>query len=196
MDVDEYRTQDPTGPAVSAGKSSGLMRFGMDVLETLVLAAFLFFTINAISVRIRVDGSSMEPTLHTGELVIVDKLSYRVGKPQRGDVIVFHYPRNPEKEYIKRVIGLPGDRVDIVDGQVYINGALLQESYIAAFPTYPGNWTVDTHSLFVLGDNRNNSDDSHRWGSVPLDYVIGKAIIVYWPPEEWGLIEHNAYAAP
>ncbi len=189
-------TQDISEPAGTGGKSSGALRFATDIVETFILAAFLFFVINALSARIRVDGSSMEPTLHTGELVIINKLAYQFGKPQRGDVIVFHYPRNPEKEYIKRVIGLPGDHVEIRDGQVYINGARLQEPYIAASPTYPGSWTVSRDSLFVLGDNRNNSDDSHRWGFVPYDYVVGKAIFVYWPPEKWGIIEHFAYAAP
>jgi signal peptidase I len=196
MEVEKYQTQDISEPVGTGRKSSGLLRFATDVLETFVLAAFLFFVINALSARIRVDGSSMEPTLHNGELVIVDKVSYQIWEPGRGDVIVFHYPRNPEKEYIKRIIGLPGDRVDILNGQVYINGEAILEPYIAAAPTYPGNWTVNPDSFFVLGDNRNNSDDSHRWGTVPVDYVIGKAILVYWPPEEWGLIEHHAYAAP
>ncbi len=191
MDGEEVRTQEISEP-VNPGKSnSGTLRFATDILETFILAAFLFFIINILSARIRVDGSSMEPTLHTGEFVIVDKVSYRIGAPQRGDVIVFHYPRNPQKEYIKRVIGLPGDTVNITDGHVYINGQVIQEPYIAAAPVYPGSWTVSDRSFFVLGDNRNNSDDSHRWGTVPMDYVIGKAVLVYWPPEEWGLIEHG-----
>ena len=188
MSTEEVQFQNDANVVLTGRKSSGILRFFGDVLETLVLAAFLFFIIDMLSARIRVDGSSMEPTLHTGAFVIVDKVSYRIGAPERGDVIVFHYPRNPEKEYIKRVIGLPGDTVNIVNGQVSVNGQVLKEPYIAAAPTYPGHWTVNQNSLFVLGDNRNNSDDSHRWGTVPMDYVIGRAVLVYWPPYEWGLI--------
>jgi len=196
MEGNEVRSQEAAEPVFVEKKSSGFLRFTTDILETLILAVFLFFIINALSARIRVDGSSMEPTLHTGEFVIVDKISYEVGAPRRGDVIVFHYPRNPEKEYIKRVIGLPGDVVDIANGRVYVNGQVLHEPYIAAAPTYPGNWTVKENALFVLGDNRNNSDDSHRWGTVPVDYVIGKAVLIYWPPEQWGLIDHFKHDLP
>ncbi len=191
MDGEEVQTQEISEPVLTGRTNSGTLRFATDVLETFILAALLFFIINVVSARIRVDGSSMEPTLHTGEFVIVDKVSYRIGAPHRGDVIVFHYPRNPQKEYIKRIIGLPGDTVNITEGRVFINGRVLRESYIAAAPAYPGSWTVSDGALFVLGDNRNNSDDSHRWGTVPIDYVIGKAILVYWPPEVWGLIDHG-----
>ncbi len=178
--------------------SGGVLRLFLDILETLVLSALLFFAINAVSARIRVDGYSMEPTLHTGEFVIVNKLAYKLDGPQIGDVIVFRYPRDPEQEYIKRVIGLPGDKIIITNGMVYVNGQTLAEPYIAAAPSYQSDWTVPEDSLFVLGDNRNNSSDSHNWGPVPLEYVIGKALLVYWPPEEWGLIEHPiaAQAAP
>lgn len=191
MDGEEVRVQEISQPGFPGEASSGILRFAADILETFILAAFILFIINMLSARIRVDGSSMEPTLQTGEFVLVEKVSYRINAPVRGDVIVFHYPRNPQKEYIKRVIGLPGDLVNITGGHVYINGRMLQEPYIAAAPAYPGSWTIDADSFFVLGDNRNNSDDSHRWGMVPRDYVIGKAILVYWPPEEWGLIEHG-----
>jgi signal peptidase I len=140
----------------------------------------------------------MEPSLFSGEYVIVSKLSYRLGRPQRGDIIVFHFPRDPKEEYIKRVIGLPGDQVVISDGFVYVNGQRLDEVYLRAKPNYSGNWTVPEGQLFVLGDNRNNSSDSHNWGTVPMDYVVGKAVLVYWPPPAWGLIEHVplANAAP
>ncbi|MDD2694852.1 MAG: signal peptidase I [Anaerolineales bacterium] len=183
---------------VEEGKRSKAFRFLADVLETLLLSAILFFGINAISARIRVDGQSMEPTLHTGEYVIVNKLAYKFGAPAIGDVIIFRYPRNPQQEYIKRVIGLPNDRVEIRDGQVWVNGQLLDEPYIASAPNYQANWVVPEKSLFVLGDNRNNSSDSHAWGPVPLEYVVGKAIVVYWPPQRWGLIDHldTAIAAP
>lgn len=169
---------------------SGVTRFVIDVLETLVLSIVLFTLINSVSARIRVDGYSMEPTLHSGEFVIVNKLSYWLGMPQRGDVIVFHFPRDPVQEYIKRVIGLPGDKVEISGGLVRVNDQVIDEPYIAAAPVYQSSWTVAEESVFVLGDNRNNSSDSHNWGSVPYDNIVGKALIVYWPPPDWGLVEH------
>ena len=162
----------------------------VDILETLILAIILFLGINLVSARILVDGASMEPTLATGERVIVNRLSYRFGTPQIGDIIVFHFPRNPSEEYIKRVIGLPGDTVQVKSGSVYVNGQLLNESYIDVKTNYTGTWQVPEGQLFVLGDNRNNSSDSHDWGTVPMDYVVGKAILVYWPPTDWGLITH------
>jgi signal peptidase I len=162
----------------------------VDILETLVLAIVFFLGINLISARILVDGASMEPTLVTGERVIVNRLSYKFGTPQQGDIIVFHYPRNPSEEYIKRVVGLPGDTVQVKNGSVYVNGLLLNESYLDVKTNYTGTWQVPDGQLFVLGDNRNNSSDSHDWGTVPMDYVVGKAILVYWPPADWGLIEH------
>ncbi len=173
-------------------------RFLLDILETVLLSALLFLGINAVSARIRVDGFSMEPTLHNGEFVIVYKLAYKLGEPQRGDVIVFHFPRDPEQEYIKRVIGLPGDYIKISGGMVYVNGEPIREPYIAAEPRYQNEWHVPEGTLFVLGDNRNSSSDSHNWGPVPLEYVIGKAVFVYWPPQQWGLIDHpqGANAAP
>jgi signal peptidase I len=187
-------------PSISQPKEqrSGFIRFLVDVLETLVLAVVLFVSINLISARIRVDGDSMNPTLISGEYVIVNRVSYRLGSPQRGDIIVFHFPRDPREEYIKRVIGLPGDQVEINQGQVYVNGQPLEESYLKVKTNYSGTWQVPEGQLFVLGDNRNNSSDSHDWGTVPMDYVVGKAILVYWPPPEWGLIDHVplASAAP
>jgi len=174
---------------------SGVLRFVLDILETLVLALILFGVINTISARIRVDGFSMEPTLNTGEFVIVNKLAYKFGTPKLGDVIVFRYPRDPQQEYIKRVIGVPGDQVRIADGQVSVNDQVLDEPYIAAKPAYTSEWTVPDKSLFVLGDNRNNSSDSHSWGPVPMNNVIGKAIFVYWPPEKWGTITHTSLAS-
>ncbi len=175
-------------------KRSGFFRFLVDVLETLVLSVVLFVGINAVSARIRVDGESMVPTLVSGEYVIVSRLSYRLGTPQRGDIIVFHFPRDPKEEYIKRVIGLPGDTVEVKSGQVYINGQLLEENYLDVRINYTGSWRVPADQLFVLGDNRNNSSDSHDWGTVPMNYVVGKAILVYWPPLDWGLVGHVSLA--
>lgn len=172
-------------------RTEGVRRTFYDFLETLLLAAVLFFGINAVSARIRVDGFSMEPTLRTGAFVFVNRLAYRLGDPHLGDVIVFHYPRDPKQEYIKRVIGLPGDEVVVRDGEVRVNGMLLDEPYIMAEPRYESALRVPEDSLFVLGDNRNDSSDSHTWGEVPLENVVGKALFVYWPPEEWTWLEHR-----
>jgi signal peptidase I len=180
--------------AKSKGKRPGCLRFLVDVLETLVLSMVLFVSVNLISARIRVDGDSMLPTLVSGEYVVVNRLSYQLGNPQRGDIVVFHFPRNPDEEYIKRVIGLPGDIVEALNGMVYVNGQPLDESYLNMKTNYTGRWEVPADQLFVLGDNRNNSSDSHEWGMVPMDYVVGKAVLVYWPPPAWGLIDHVSLA--
>lgn len=193
--VEELNTQnkpDSTTPGISR---SGAFRFFVDLVETAILSIVLFIGINLISARIRVDGTSMEPNLHTGEFVLVNRLAYRLGQPRLGDVIVFYFPRDPGQEYIKRVIGLPGDKIEVKDEQVFVNGTMIQEPYIAAPPNYTGSWSVPAKSLFVLGDNRNNSSDSHAWGAVPMDYVIGKAVFVYWPPTQMGIILHTANAA-
>jgi signal peptidase I len=176
--------------AQSKRKRSGFLRIVVDIFETLVLSVVLFVGVNIISARIRVDGDSMVPTLISGEYVVVNRLSYRLGNPHRGDIIVFHFPRNPAEEYIKRIIGLPGDVIEVMDGSVYINGQPLDERYLDVKVNYTGKWEVPQDQLFVLGDNRNNSSDSHDWGTVPMDYVVGKAVMVYWPPLEWGLIDH------
>jgi signal peptidase I len=193
--LEEYPVEQIPEPAAQEKHRSGFLRFLLDVIETLVLSVLLFTIINAVSARIRVDGFSMEPTLHSGEFVIVNKLAYKLGQPRLGDVIVFHYPRDPEQEYIKRVIGLPGDTVRIFDGKVFVNDRPLEEPYIASPPVYTSELTVPEDSLFVLGDNRNNSSDSHSWGPVPMEYVIGKAVFIYWPPDSWGWIPHGTTAA-
>lgn len=191
--MEEYHTEQISEDIAPEKKRSSTFRTLLDIFETLVLSLALFYGINAVTARIRVDGFSMEPTMHSGEFVLVNKLAYKFGEPKLGDVIVFQYPRDPEQEYIKRVIGTPGDHVKIYDGQVYINGQLINEPYIASPPSYQNEWTVPENSLFVLGDNRNNSSDSHSWGPVPMDYVIGKALFIYWPPENWGTVEHASF---
>jgi signal peptidase I len=122
--------------------------------------------------------------------MIINRLAYKLGAPSIGDIIVFHPPRDLAEEYIKRVIGLPGDRVVVSRGRVTVNDQPLDEPYVAAPPAYSGSWTVPAGSLFVLGDNRNNSSDSHSWGPVRMDEVIGRAVLVYWPPSRWGFVKH------
>jgi signal peptidase I len=137
----------------------------------------------------------MRPTLENGEFVLVSKLSYRLGEFKRGDIIVFHFPLDPKEELIKRVIGLPGDRVKVEGNRVYLNGLLLNEEYIFEAPLYSGEWTVTEGSLFVLGDNRNNSNDSKDWGLLPQENVVGRAVLIYWPPPMWSVLEHTTASA-
>jgi signal peptidase I len=182
----------PPSRGVSASPSLGarLARGLLELLQTVVVAALLFFAVNLVTARIRVEGSSMEPTLHDGELVVVYRLAYRWQAPQRGDIVVFRFPLDPDRRFIKRIIGLPGDTIAVHDGRVWVNGDALDEPYIAAPPRYDGEWQVRDDEVFVLGDNRNNSSDSQNWGPLPVRDLIGKAVLVYWPPEEMGPIPH------
>lgn len=194
-------------PEVPPAKS-GWKNFIREVLETLGLAVLLFLVINIISARVRVDGFSMRPTLQDGEFVLINRLAYQLGTFQRGDIIVFRPPMYPEadffrrllglpnisddyEDYIKRIIGLPGDTVKIGNGTVLINGTPIGEPYIAAAPAYSGEWTVPEGNIFVLGDNRNNSADSHAWGFLPEKNVLGKAMVVYWPFADWKVLKAN-----
>jgi signal peptidase I len=172
-----------------------LARLLAEMLQTLVVATLIFFAVNLVTARIRVEGSSMEPTLHDGELVVVNRLAYRWSEPVRGDIVVFRFPLEPDRRFIKRIIGLPGETVVIRDGQVTVDGVTLLEPYIAAAPRYSGSWQVQPGQVFVLGDNRNNSSDSQTWGPVPVTQLIGKAFLVYWPLPDVGLIEHTGLAA-
>ena len=171
----------------------------LDTLETILLSLVLFLAINAVSERIRVELISMQPTLYPGDYVIVNKLAYRFNhQPERGDVIVFRYPPNPEAiPYIKRIIGLQGDKIHIADGKVYVNGQLVVEPYLVVSTNRGGDWTVPDGQLFVMGDNRNNSSDSRSWGFVPLENIIGRAELIYLPPQHWSFLHQNiAIASP
>jgi len=175
---------------------SGLRRAFIDVLETILLSVVLFLGINLVSARIRVESISMQPTLYAGNFVFVNKIAYKFGSPNRGDIIVFRYPPDPTQvPYIKRLIGLPGETVKISGGKVYVNGEMLTEPYLKVSTNHEGEWVVPEDSLFVMGDNRNNSSDSRSWGFVPLPNVIGRAEIIYWPPEKWGLLNFPAAVA-
>jgi signal peptidase I len=139
-----------------------------------------------------VDGTSMLPGLKNNQYVLVNKLAYLFHVPERGDVIVFHWPVDTNKDLIKRVIGVPGDVIVIDNKTVRVNGVLLNEPYISAPANPAGNtWVVPPNKYFVMGDNRQVSDDSRDWGFVPKDYIIGKAVFVYWPLNSWHFI--NTY---
>ncbi|MGI6542163.1 MAG: signal peptidase I [Limnochordia bacterium] len=147
----------------------------------LVLASFI---IAFIMQSFLVQGSSMEPTLHHGERLMVDKVTYRFREPKRGEIVVFRYPSDTRRKFIKRVIGLPGDLVEVRKHLVYVNGVPLNEPYIKG-PTYRdfGPVIVPEDTYFVLGDNRNNSDDSRfpDVGPVPRRLILGRALFLYWP---------------
>lgn len=165
-------------------KNSGakvFLRNLFEIAQMLIMALVLYFIIDSVIGRVRVQKISMEPTLLPGEILLVNKLEYKLGEIERGDIVTFHYPLDPELDYVKRVIGLPGDTVVVKDKQVLVNDLALNEPYISAAPEYEGVWVVPEDQLFVLGDNRNPSADSHVWGFVPLENLIGKAFAVYWP---------------
>lgn len=181
--------QDPEQPEQAGRKRPAWLSFLWEVLQTLIMAIVLYFLIDAVIGRVRVENISMQPTLHEGQFILVNKLAYRLGDFQRGDIVVFHH--DATEDYIKRVIGLPGDRVEVHDGHVYINDQVLAEEYIAAPPRYAGSWQVPEGQIFVLGDNRNQSSDSHQWGFVLTNTVVGRALVVYWPLEELKVLNQS-----
>jgi signal peptidase I len=203
-------------------KKTSMLR---EIIETALLALLIFVLVRTFVLNFKVDGRSMLPTFENGEMLLVNRNAYRSldawdfidwvpgvdernsativdwGDPERGDVIVFTPPAPGEdKPYIKRVIGLPGDQVEVRDNHVYVNGTALDEEYIGGRDsTCPNGWqycgplTVPDGSVFVMGDNRTNSEDSRFFGTVPEDNIIGKAWIVYWPSDVWGVVEHRDY---
>lgn len=191
----ETKNVDPAHQAAPEKKASGFWR---DMLETILMAVVLFLLLNAVTSRVRVYNVSMQPTLYEGNLLVVNKLAYKLGDPKRGDIIVFHYHGTPTEDYIKRVIGLPGDTINVKNGIVQVNGQALTEPYIAELPGYTGSWTVPDGELFVLGDNRNHSSDSHDWGFVKQEWVVGRAIILYWPLDSIRILSNTdlVFAAP
>ncbi len=161
---------------------------------TLPVILVLLLGLNLISGRYQVHGQSMVPTLTDGEFVLASKVSYWFGQPQRGDVVVVRPPQtNGTMPYIKRIIGLPGERVTIRDGRVFINGVVLNEPYVSGPPLYNGEWLVGEGAYFILGDNRNNSSDSHAWGTLTRDHIIAKAILGYWPLDQMGFLLYDRY---
>lgn len=150
-----------------------------------------FFIILFIYQPVKVEGGSMEPGLEDQERIFINKLVYRFESIERGDIVVFHYPRDTRKSFIKRVIGLPGDRISISYGHVYVNGQMLIESYVP--PDYldarsHSEIIVPSNAYFVLGDHRSMSNDSREFGPVMRGYIYGKAVLGYWPVEKLGLL--------
>jgi signal peptidase I len=198
-----------------------------ELLETAVYILLVFMIVRSVVQNFKIEGSSMEPSLESGQYILVNKLVYfnfdlnaplrwlpgqeelperyvyPLQMPQRGDVVVFEYPLDPNKDFIKRVIGLPGETVEIREGRVYVNGQQLEEPYLDGRSTTcapsdecsHGPVVVPPNRVFVMGDNRANSSDSRQWDTLPLDRVIGQAWVLYYPVDDWGIIPHPSYAA-
>jgi signal peptidase I len=184
-----------------------------EFLEAILLALVVFLVIQTSIQNFRVEGSSMHPTLEGGQYLLVNKLVYfridqerlsriipfwkvaeanehfAVHPPQRGEVIVFAFPKDPTRDFVKRVIGVPGDRVEIREGTVFVNGEALDEPYITDHDSSDmREMTLQDKQYFVLGDNRRGSNDSRNWGPVPEENILGKVWIIYWPLSNWDLL--------
>ncbi len=172
-----------------------------DLIQTLVIAGAIFVVIYAFLFRpYQVNGHSMDPTFQNGEYVLTNLVSLRLEELKRGDIIVFHAPPDKEKDYIKRIIGLPGDRVKILEGQVYVNGTKVDQSSFlpATVRTNSGSFlgegdevVVPEGQYFTMGDNREFSSDSREWGFVTKQAVIGKSFFVYWPLNHMRVVRHT-----
>ena len=176
----------PRPRSAASAALSWLRDLFLSVVIAIVVILFLYQPV-------RVEGTSMMPTLVDEERIFINKFVYRFGLADigRGDMIVFWFPGDTSKSYIKRVIGVPGDTVEVKEGTVYINGAPLAESYVSPenrdYTSYPLK-TLESDKYFVLGDHRNSSNDSRSWGMVPRSYIYGKAVFVYWPLERLGVL--------
>ena len=192
----------------------------VELVETALLTLILFALLRMVVLNFRVDGQSMAPSLAHGQYLLVNRVAYLtfdrtwapwwpwtercreqtcflISPPRRGDIVVFWPPSDSERPFIKRVIGLPGERVEIGDGRVVVDGRALTEPYIRGLITYQASpIDVPPGQYYVLGDNRNNSSDSHLFGVLPGDQIIGQAWLSYWPSELWGLVPTPRYEPP
>ena len=202
-------------PSDRPSDHSGLRTALREIFETILLTLLIFLLVRTVVQNFKVEGSSMEPNLHSGQYLLFNKLAYFqidpngieerfpsldlpfdepieiFGEPRRGDVVVFRFPRDPNRDFIKRVIALPGDTVEVRERQVLVNGQIVDEPYLRDQPQYQplypdGPRVVPPGQYYVLGDNRNNSSDSHVWGLVPRENIIGRAWLSYWPRSSWG----------
>ncbi len=182
----------------------GLFSEGFKLIRDIFLIIIVFILFGVFFVQpVVVEGTSMLPQLHDGERLLVNKLVYYKidsvswGHIERGDIVVFWFPNDPDKSYVKRVIGLPGETVEIRNGRVIVDGRELNEDYLEKEYTQtmppPMTKKVDEHHYFVMGDNRDNSSDSRYWGLVPEKYIYGKAFFRYWKPADIGFLEHGEY---
>ncbi len=189
------------------GIIKGISTFFLDIFETLVIALSIFLVVYLFLLQPhQVNGKSMVPNFENGDYLLTDKISYRFGKPERGDVVVFHAPPSANCppgtgcDFIKRVIAIPGETVEIKNNKIFVNSQPLGEDYIPDnFPTNAGDYTrnrsitMGTDEYFVVGDNRPYSSDSRAWGPIDKSLIVGKAFFRYWPPESMGLIKSAEY---
>ncbi|GAB4526383.1 MAG: signal peptidase I [Anaerolineae bacterium] len=168
-----------------------------EILDLVILIGAIYALVNLATVRFIVQGPSMEPSFFENQFLIISRINYLLGEPQRGDVAVFHYPGNPDEDYIKRVIGLPGETVEVRDTLVYVNGVPLEEPYInepCTVSQCPDQiWELGPDEYFMMGDNRNRSSDSRDFGPVNQTYIVGQVLIRYWPPEDWAIVTRSTY---
>lgn len=163
--------------------------FLREILGPILLAVIIFLILQATMQSFVVVGSSMKPSLYEGQRLLINKVVYSFHEPEMGDVVVFEPPNNRGADYIKRIIALPDDTVEIKMGVVYVNGSPLNEPYINDQPSYTLHLEkIPENNYFVLGDNRNNSNDSHNGWTVPRQNIIGKAWLSIWPPRQWGVV--------
>lgn len=184
---------EPRAGAPGTSSRSRAWRAVWELLHDLSVATlFCFFLITFVAQAFRVQGTSMLPLLEDGERIVVNKLAYRISPIRRGDVVVFHYPRDPAVSFIKRVVGLPGDVVELRRGVVLLNGRRLPEPYIKAGfrddESQPPR-QIPPGYYYVLGDHRNSSNDSRTWGDVPQKYIYGRASFRFWPLSSLGFVE-------
>ncbi|MBI4225656.1 signal peptidase I [Candidatus Roizmanbacteria bacterium] len=176
-----------------------IIDFVMDILETIVFIGSLFIVVYLfIMAPNQVKGASMEPAFNSGEYILTSKITYKFRQPHRGDVVVFKSPINPDIDYIKRIIGLPGDQIMVNTGEIRINENLLEENYIAAKTnTWEGGYiregvpiTVPPKMVLVMGDNRQRSSDSREFGPIPIEDIIGVVFFRYFPTNKMGKINN------
>ncbi len=175
-------------PPSSPARPSGL---GLWIRDLLISAGISVLIITFLYQPVRVEGTSMLPRLEDHDRLFINKFVYHIESIQRGDVVVFHYPRDPEKSYIKRVIGLPGDRIWIDHGLVWLNGVPLREGYVPELyrdSRSMAEMVVPDDSYFMMGDHRSISSDSREFGPVERDLIYGKAVFVYWPAKDAGVV--------
>ncbi|WP_418790073.1 signal peptidase I [Phosphitispora sp. TUW77] len=155
-----------------------------EVLESVAIAVVLAFIIRFFLFQpFYIPTGSMEPVLTKGDRIIVSKIHYRLDNPARGDIVVFKYPIDPDRDFVKRVIGLPGETLEIRDSMLYINGEFVEQPFLSPGLKYGsyGPVTIPQGHYFMMGDNRNNSEDSRFWGMLPQENIIGKTLLIYWP---------------
>ena len=163
-----------------------------ELLESIIIAVLLALIIRFFLFEpFFIPSGSMEPTLQIGDKIIVNKIVYRFQEPKRGDIMVFKYPLDPARDYIKRVIGLPGEKLEIKDSVIYINDQPIEEEYLPSNSNSAnfGPVNIPENAYFMMGDNRNNSQDSRVWGTLPNNYIIGKALAVFWPVNRIGVLK-------